>query len=131
MYIHSRAVRILAITALTAGGLTAAGTATATAAPSAAESCYGSAKSYTTSPSNWWPAGAAWAYTTSNCADINVKPNTDVNVKTCFDPTSGDSYCNASRKISAGTWGLAATNVSDGTKFFLQFDRSSSGIVAY
>lgn len=131
MYIRSRAVRILAITALTAGGLTAAGTATATAAPSAAESCYGSAKSYSTDSNNWWPQGSAWAYTTSNCADINVKPSSGVYVKTCFAPTSGDSYCNSYRWIAAGTWGLAATDVNDGTKFFLQFDRSSSGSVAY
>lgn len=128
MHMRSRTVGILATVVLAAGGLTAA---TATTAGAAAQSCYGSAKSYTTDSVDSWPASPAWAYTTSNCADINVKPNNGTYVQTCFDPTSGASYCNAKRWIAAGTWGLAATDVNNGTKFFLLFDRASSGITAY
>ncbi|MEV6168069.1 hypothetical protein AB0L99_07560 [Streptomyces sp. NPDC051954] len=131
MHIRSRTAGILATVVLTAGGLTAATAATASAAPAVAQSCYGSAKNYSTDSLLSWPAYPAWAYTTSNCADINVKPNSGTYVQTCFDPTSGANYCNAMRWIPAGTWGLAATDVNNGTKFYLQFDRANSGITAY
>ncbi|MEU6349052.1 hypothetical protein ABZ896_06960 [Streptomyces sp. NPDC047072] len=128
MFIRSRAAGMLATVVLTAGGLTAVTTATANAA---AESCYGSAKSYSTDSYNSWPKAPSYATTTSNCADINVKPSSGTYVQTCFAPTSGDNYCNSMRWIAAGTWGLAATDVKDGTKFYLQFDRAGSGTTAY
>lgn len=31
-----------------------------------------------------WPQGAELAVTTSNCADINVKPNSSESVRACF-----------------------------------------------
>ncbi|MFD9099024.1 hypothetical protein [Streptomyces collinus] len=99
---------------------------TAAAAPSAAQSCYGGAVSYSTTV-GYWPTGSAYARTSSACADINVKPNTTITVATCW--KSGG--CNAWRTISGGTWGVAATDVKDGTDYFLIFAASSSsGLVA-
>lgn len=100
------------------------------------QSCYGSAKSYTAvylAPGIYeWPASPGWAYATSNCNDINVKPtNGSTKVRTCFDPTSGDVYCNAWRSVPDDTWGEAASDVANGTKFYLEFDRASRGYVAY
>lgn len=132
MRIRSHTIRVLTAAALMAGGLTAATTASATAAPATVQSCYGSAKSYATDSYNQWPAfPSGWAYATSNCADINVKPSSGTNVRTCFATSSGSYYCNSYRWIAGGTWGLAATDVKDGTKFHLEFDRYSSGLVAY
>ncbi|MFJ3310524.1 hypothetical protein ACIPSA_47690 [Streptomyces sp. NPDC086549] len=101
---------------------------------SAATSCYGSAKTITGTDDNWhWPAGDPnYRYTTSYCDDINVKITTTVQVRTCFSPTSGDDYCNSYRTVYANTWGLAATDVKDGTKFWLVFNTSQvRGLVAY
>ncbi|MEV2211557.1 hypothetical protein AB0H86_08825 [Streptomyces sp. NPDC050997] len=132
MPIRSRTITALAAAALAAGALTAATATSATAAPATAQSCYGSAKSYTTDPTyDFWPQGSALATTTSNCGDINVKPNSDVKVHTCFRKSDGTDSCNADRTIKGGTWGLAATAVLDGTKFWLVFSGSSSGLVAY
>ena len=99
--------------------------------PVTIQACYDTAKSYTTDSYNTWPHAPAWAYTTSACNDINVRPNSGTYVRTCFQPSSGSFYCNAWRWIPGGTWGLAATDVKDGTQFFLEFDRYSSGRVAY
>ncbi|MER6345182.1 hypothetical protein ACWC10_37930 [Streptomyces sp. NPDC001595] len=131
---RSRAVRVLAAAALAAGGMTAATTSTASAAPTGVQSCYGSAKSFVTtyvSPYHRWP-GSGSATTTSNCGDINVKPVYGDDVRTCFLPSSGGVSCNAWRWINAGSWGLAATDVKDGTKFYLQFRIGyEEGLVAY
>ncbi|NBM16647.1 hypothetical protein [Streptomyces sp. GC420] len=100
---------------------------TAGAAPSAVQSCYGGAVSYSTTV-GYWPTGSGYARTSSACADINVKPSRTVQVATCFRSTGA---CNAWRTISGGTWGVAATNVQDGTDYFLIFSSdSSSGLVA-
>jgi hypothetical protein len=130
---RSRAVKVLAAAALVAGGLSAATSGSATAATSAATSCYGSAKSYTADSTYYeWPQGAELAVTTSNCADINVKPNSSESVRTCFWPSgAGGWQCNAYRSIAAGTWGLAATDVKNGTSFYVQFKSASSGLIAY
>jgi hypothetical protein len=130
MRIRSRALSIFAAATLAAAGLTAAAS---TSANAAATSCRGGAQGYSSDPTyNYWPQGTtSWAVTTSNCNDINVKPNNGVYVKTCFMPSNGNYYCNSQRWIAAGTWGLAATDVLDNTSFYLQFDRASSGQVAY
>lgn len=102
------------------------------ATPTVATSCLGTARSYSTSYSSItgyydWPANDGLATTTSNCSDINVKPNATESVRTCF--IGGG--CNSFRTISAGTWGLAATGVLDGTEFWLDFKSGSTGSVAY
>jgi hypothetical protein len=103
------------------------------AAPAAATTCLGSAKSYSTSYSSItgfydWPASDGLATATSNCSDINVKPNATESVRTCFVSTA---TCNSFRTITGGTWGLAATAVLDGTQFWLDFKSGSTGHVAY
>ncbi|WP_256090480.1 hypothetical protein [Actinacidiphila rubida] len=98
----------------------------ASAAPAAAQSCLGGARSYSTGYDDWPSPG--FATTTSNCSDINVKPSKTVSVRTCFRSTGA---CNAWRTISGGTWGLAATGVLDGTSFHLSFNQDNSGYVAY
>ncbi|MBW8705483.1 hypothetical protein MBT84_38355 [Streptomyces sp. MBT84] len=127
MHIRSRGITVLAAAALAAGGLTAATGTSANAAPAVAASCYGSAKSFSTASDNTWPA-TSYARTTSNCGDINVKPNAGMWVQTCFLTTGA---CNKATWITGGTWGTAATNVLDGTYFYLHFDRPTSGLVAY
>ncbi len=131
MHIRSRAGRMLAAAALMAGGLTAVTSAPATAAPIAAQgSCYGQAVQYSTHwGTEWaeWPAGM-WAVTSPFCADINVRPHGTTYVRTCFQKTG---TCNAWRWIFGGTWGTAATDVLDGTRFYLQFSQGSGGFVAY
>ncbi|GAA2385517.1 hypothetical protein GCM10010420_05050 [Streptomyces glaucosporus] len=126
MRIRSRAVRVLTATALVLGGTTAATGASAAEAPVTVQSCYGSGKSFTTT-NKVWPAYPNWAYTTSNCADINIRPNVTVQVQTCWK----DHSCNKLRTIRAGEWGLAATDVYDGSRFYLKFDRNVSGTIAY
>ncbi|MER5896440.1 hypothetical protein [Streptomyces sp. NPDC001876] len=133
MFNHSRTLGVLAAVALTAGGLTAATTATAAAAPTAVQSCLGGAKSFSstyTAPYRW--PGSGSVTTTSTCNDINVKPYYGDNVRTCFLPSSGGTSCNAWRWISGGVWGLAATDVKDGTKFYVEFQLGYEyGSVAY
>ncbi|MFG3063475.1 hypothetical protein ACGFYM_33580 [Streptomyces sp. NPDC048231] len=98
-------------------------------APAVATSCYGSAKSFSTDSADQWPQGANYATTTSNCADINVKPTSGMWVQTCF--LGANFYCNKATWITGGTWGTAATGVLNGTAFYLQFDRPTHGLVAY
>ncbi|WP_405577156.1 hypothetical protein [Streptomyces sp. NBC_01190] len=123
--LRSRTTTLLAAGLLAAGAVVAAGEQ-ASAAPTTAQSCLGSAHSYTTGYDDWPSPG--YATTTSNCSDINVKPNKTVAVRTCFRSTGA---CNAWRTISGGTWGLAATGVLNGTSFFLSFNQDNSGHVAY
>ncbi len=118
-------------------GLTAAAVAGALLVPATpvsatALSCYGSARTINGADPNWhWPP-YGHAYTTSNCRDINVKITRTVRVRTCFAPVSGGSYCNGYRTVYANTWGLAATDVKDGTKFWLLFDTQDvHGLAAY
>ncbi|MFJ4580414.1 hypothetical protein [Streptomyces echinatus] len=68
----------------------------------------------------YWPARGAYATTTTRCNDINLKLDATRSVRTCFKSGSGWN-CNGWRSLSAGRWGLAAEDVLDGTKFFLQF----------
>lgn len=80
----------------------------------------------------YWPARGTYATTTSRCDDINLKLDATRSVRTCF--KSGSSWtCNGWRTLSAGSWGLAATDVLDGTQFFLQFSGTAraSGLIDY
>ncbi|MEQ4306329.1 hypothetical protein ABNF97_33975 [Plantactinospora sp. B6F1] len=92
-------------------------------------SCYGSARSYDADSYNGgpgrWPA-TGYATTTSNCIDINVKPNQGEYVKAClYQSSTGSWRCNDYRWIPGGTWGEAATDVLNGTRFYLLFDMPS------
>ncbi|MFD3457808.1 hypothetical protein ACFWVC_37215 [Streptomyces sp. NPDC058691] len=106
--------------------------APAPAASAAATSCYGSAKTINgTDDNGHWPPGGS-TYSTSNCSDINVKITRTLDVQTCFAPSSGGYYCNGWRTVYANTWGLAATDVNDGTRFWLLFTSTDvHGVAAY
>ena len=77
-----------------------------------------------TDPNGHWPPYGE-ARTTSYCNDINVKVTSTVSVLTCFLPSSGGTTCNAWRTLYANTWGLAATDVRDGTRFYLVFSTTA------
>ncbi|MDX3099029.1 hypothetical protein PV703_18025 [Streptomyces sp. ME01-24h] len=130
MRFRSRSLRILAVAALAAGGLTAGGSATT--ATAAAASCYGSAKTISSTDDNGrWPI-TGYVYATSACNDINVKVTGQNTVETCFVPSSGSVYCNGGHDVYANTWGVAATDVKDGTKFYLKFwSGNAHGVAAY
>ncbi|MFD9882665.1 hypothetical protein ACFWZT_14580 [Streptomyces alboflavus] len=121
-----RTAGIVAAALLMTGGATAVTTGAATAAPSTAQSCYGSSKALTT-VNKVWPKYPNWAYTTANCADINVKPNATIKVQACWK----NHACNRPTTIRAGQWGTAATDVLNGTKFYLKFSGNVSGRIAY
>ncbi|MFD3523149.1 hypothetical protein [Streptomyces sp. NPDC058653] len=127
--IRSRTLRMGAAAALAAGGLTAASTSTATAGPQTAQSCYGSAKSYSKpAGQRWVPSnGSSSLLTTGNCNDINIKPNTTTTIAVCFRPSSGGSSCQTSWKTApAGQWTVVATDVLDGTRFIFDFGHTSA-----
>ncbi|MEV8569363.1 hypothetical protein AB0436_27905 [Streptomyces sp. NPDC051322] len=126
---------------LLAGGAAAvtAGSAGAaepkTDATAQAVSCLGTAKYYTSAPGHGssnahWPGTGIWAYTTSNCQDINVKVKSTRSVRTCFKATG---KCNGWKTAKAGKWMLAATNVKDRSGFYIQFKGTarSYGWIAY
>ncbi|MET8611196.1 hypothetical protein AB0N77_05820 [Streptomyces misionensis] len=123
---------------LVAGGtMLAAGQAGAApkAGPAVKATCYGGAKYYTStagggSSNAHWPATGTWAYTTSNCNDINVKSDVSLSVKVCFKKTGA---CNGWTSAKAGVWTVVAKDVLHGSGFYLQFNRTSSskGWIAY
>ncbi|MGW3498334.1 hypothetical protein [Streptomyces sp. NPDC001020] len=91
-------------------------------------SCYGSTKSYSKPDS----VGAyPWRIddyltTTSNCTDINIKPNTNRYISVCFVPSTGSPYCQADYTLATGgQWNTIATDVKTGVRFFFKF-RSSA-----
>ncbi|WP_265295169.1 hypothetical protein [Streptomyces sp. SHP 1-2] len=129
----------LAASALLLGsGMTAATTGPAAASDTsvgAARACTADAPRFTSSPGTsssdpaFWPARGTYATTTSRCSDINLKLDGTRSVRTCF-RTSG---CNGWRTLTAGRWGLAASDVLDGTQFYLQFSGTSraTGLIDY
>ena len=118
----------LVATATATTGLLLAPAASASAEPgaqAALRSCYGSATEIKYVDDNWhWPPFGS-TRTTRNCNDINVFVNQTLPVRTCFKPSSGGEYCNAWRTVYVNTWGLAATDVRDGTEFYLEFGRGA------
>lgn len=125
--------------ALLAGAAATVTTTSAVATESGAASvqadCYASARNYTSAPGSGssnahWPGTGIWAYTTSNCADINLKVNATREVRTCFKATGS---CNGWRWARAGQWALAASDVKDGSGFYIQFKGTSrsTGLIAY
>ncbi|MEU7484153.1 hypothetical protein [Streptomyces sp. NPDC042319] len=129
-----------AMTAVLLGGVAAA----ATTGPASAsepkanvviQSCYGTAKNYTSTPGSGsrnahWPATGTYAYTTKNCADINLKVKATRQVTTCFKATG---KCNGWKTATAGKWMQVATDVKDGSGFYIQFKGTarSAGQIAY
>ncbi|MEW5351690.1 hypothetical protein E0E62_04215 [Streptomyces sp. 16-176A] len=105
------------------------------ASAGAARACTSGAPRFTSSPGTsssdpaFWPARGTYAKTTSRCKDINLKLDGTRSVRTCF-KTSG---CNGWRTLRAGSWGLAASDVLDGTQFYLQFAGTSraTGLIDY
>jgi hypothetical protein len=106
--------------------------AAAPSSPSTALACLDNPTPITGVDDNWhWPPFSS-TVTTAKCADINVRITRTVDVRTCFEPTSGAPFCNAWRTVFANTWGLAATDVRDGTRFYLLFSSGSiTGHAAY
>ncbi|MFD6986242.1 hypothetical protein ACFWAX_37020, partial [Streptomyces sp. NPDC059956] len=92
--------------------------------------CYGGAFDYQSSQEGYWPL-EGHAPTSSRCADINVKSNTTRRVRACFWTGNGHT-CNAFRTVPAGQWTVAASNVLDGTRFYLDFEdnKVGTGLVA-
>ncbi len=135
MRIRSRMAPIALTSVMLGGGMAAATAATASAdAPKAGaqiQSCYGSAKNYKAEGSGTtaiWPAGTAWAKTTGNCADINIKVNYNRHVKICYRHGCGDY-----QYAKAGQWKVLDDNVPNGWEFYLEFSGGNDGTgkVAY
>ncbi|WP_051790244.1 hypothetical protein [Streptomyces sp. NRRL S-1022] len=131
MQLRKRAAEALVSVALVTGVIAVAPSARAgqrEAAPSTAASCYGSAHAYSKPSGSYdYPTGSAYLTTTGNCADINIKTNTNRYVKVCWLKT-GD--CQSDYTLTtAGQWTTVATDVADGTDFFFWFrsDASSTG----
>lgn len=98
--------------------------------------CYGSAHhavfTLTGDGGNdFWPGPrGTWATTTTACADINIKPTVSRSFTVCFKTTGG---CNGFHYAAAGQWTAIATNVLNGTKFYIQADHvgGTTAEVAY
>ncbi|WP_369171847.1 hypothetical protein AB5J49_29405 [Streptomyces sp. R28] len=133
-------IAALALTGAVVGsGLiaTTAGTAgAATQGEAVARSCYGNALSYTKDAgTHIYPNYPNFYYliATSNCADINIKTNTDRYVKVCFLTSGGGKDCQDNYKLATkGDWTVIATNVRDNAKFQFYFrsDAKSTGYSA-
>ncbi|MFJ5901667.1 hypothetical protein ACIQFZ_41425 [Streptomyces sp. NPDC093064] len=110
-------------------GSTLALAPSAQAQPSAATSCYGSAKSYSKpSGDRWYPNNGQTRLTTpGNCNDINIKPNQTTSIAVCFYPSSGGTECQKSFKTApAGQWTVVATDVKPGTRFIFDFGSTTA-----
>ncbi|MFF3730205.1 hypothetical protein ACFYXM_07760 [Streptomyces sp. NPDC002476] len=124
MRIRKRVAAVLLSAAFVGGTMAIAPTAQANEPnQGAAASCYGSAKSYSKPDgSGYYPAGSATLTTTSNCSDINIKPNTNRYIAVCWVPSSGQVSCQAEYKLATGgQWNVIATNVQTGTRFYFVF----------
>lgn len=122
----------LALTAATLTGM-------AVSAPSAsAASCYGGAKWYDLESTYTVPAGRGKYVTTSNCRDINIRPNATTYAKICFFAKADPDrllYCQDGPYKTAvkHEWTVLASHVEDGQPFQVrfQFDADRSGFVAF
>lgn len=139
MRTRTRIVPFAMTAVLLGGGVAAATTGAAVASPPMADatiqSCLGTAKNYTSAPGGngrnaHWPATGTYAYTTSNCADINVKTNYDRMVYVCFKKTG---TCNGGTWAPKGKWTVVASDVLDNSGFYVQFrgPNRSTGQIAY
>ncbi|GGL73112.1 hypothetical protein GCM10010095_67380 [Streptomyces anthocyanicus] len=112
-----------------AAGLLVGGASSASAGT--AQTCYGGADDFSTT-NKVWPAYPQWRTTSARCADVNVKATVGAYVQACFYQGAGEPHkCYAKRWLSQGVWDTAVTDVLNGKKFYLKFDRSTWGKVAY
>lgn len=134
MNIRKRIAALALTGAVVGGGLIATTAATAGTAGAAtqgevvAQSCYGNAWSYSKPSGTPFSPTNTTYLTTANCADINIKTNTDRKVKVCFYAGGGGlNYCQPDYKSTkAGEWKVIASDVKDGTKFRFQFESSAA-----
>ncbi|MGA5143402.1 hypothetical protein [Streptomyces azureus] len=134
MNLRKRFATVAMTGALIGGGLLGTSSAgAATQGEVVAQSCYGNARGYTkASGTHIYPnyPTANYLKTTSSCADINIKTDTDRYVKVCFLDMSGGKECQADYKLAkAGSWKVVATNVKDNTEyqFYFRSDAKSTG----
>lgn len=112
--------RAIAITTIAAASAAAPLAAPAQAAPAPAgeatvQSCYGDAKPFRIMSGARVP-GQGWLYTTSSCADINIRPTGTKSVRVCFQRTT----CNSWKTAYANQWNVIATNVVDGAAYAIE-----------
>ncbi|SBT53937.1 hypothetical protein GA0070621_5086 [Micromonospora narathiwatensis] len=109
----------------------------ATTPASAATSCYDGAVSvsYNQADADDW-RGTRGPYTTSSrCADINfkltgVQYSRQYSVGVCVMFNSSSNPCNYYTWFSStGTWKTIATNVYDGTKFYIYIQGQAGGLI--
>ncbi|MEV8020254.1 hypothetical protein AB0O76_28705 [Streptomyces sp. NPDC086554] len=135
MRTRTRIVPFVFAAVMLGGGTAAAATASGGGvAPQdvQAQSCYGSAKGYTAVGNGvdraYWP-DSGWKYTTSNCADINVKTNYTRTVRACWK----DIPCSGWVTAPKGQWTVVKNNVPNGWGFYLEFKggNNSTGKAAF
>lgn len=99
----------------------------AQAQSSGAQSCYGSAKSFSKPSGNrWYPQGGPRLTVTGACNDINIKTDQTTQVGVCFHPSSGSEWCNSFKNARAGQWTVVATDVKRGTQFYFDFGSTAA-----
>jgi hypothetical protein len=128
MSVHKKIVSLAFATTLAGAGLIGS------ASTAGAASCYGSAHSYNKPANSSFLPNIVYGHlkSTSNCADINIKPNAPRYVRVCFVPSNGDTYCQDGYTLApADEWTEIATDVEDGTKFAFHFQgrRSINGVL--
>ncbi len=70
--------------------------------------------------------GGTWLTTSSQCANINIKPSSTRYVKVCFDPYTGSPYCQSNWKFApADKWTSVAVDVLNGTRFKFFFENDT------
>ncbi|MDQ0750760.1 MULTISPECIES: hypothetical protein [Streptomyces] len=136
MTIRKRFVAVALAGAVVGSGMITTAAGAATRGEVVAQSCYGDANTYTKDTgTNWYPNYPNFhrLITTSSCADINIKTNTDRYVKVCFLPRDGGRDCQDNYKLAKkGTWTVIATDVKDNTsfQFYFRSDAKSTGSYA-
>ncbi|MER6270918.1 hypothetical protein [Streptomyces sp900105755] len=131
-----KTARLLAAGALLAGGVTASavGSADAANARSVAtvQSCYGSAHTdyfyrRDSGGNAFYPDQGSYLTTTSACGDININPWVSYSFTVCFKATGS---CNGWHYAPANQWTVIASQVLDGTKFYVQAKTTTDEPVA-
>jgi hypothetical protein len=106
------------------GGATAAGAAeTGSRGSARVLACYDSASYYLKPAGGTYypPGGEPNLRTTSACADINIKPNTNRYVRLCL-MRSGTPQCQTDfTYAAAGSWTVVEEIVPNGTEFWFDF----------
>ncbi|GAP47417.1 hypothetical protein [Streptomyces azureus] len=128
MHIRKRFVAVAVSGALACAGLIGGTASAATPGEVVAQSCYDNAWSYSKPSGTYFQPQSVTYFMTGNCADINIKTDTDRRVKVCFYSSSGGlNYCQSSYKTTtAGQWKVIASDVLKGTNFKFQFASSAA-----